>query len=145
MKRSSLLLLALVAAACGVAEPQPVPLVLDEDACSHCRMAVSQREFAAEAVSRSGHVERFDDIGCLLDWRKEREIPEGTALFVVDFDTGEWLTAEDAHYLRSRAIPTPMGSGLVAFGSREPAVQAKERLGSGELIAWEDLVGEEKS
>jgi len=152
VRRTALLVLGLTVAACGAGEPQPVPLVLDEDACSFCRMAISQREFAAEAVTRSGRVERFDDIGCLLDWRRRREVPEGTAFFVVDFDSAEWLDAQDAAYLRSRAIPTPMGSGLVAFGSRDAAVAARERLGlgedrtasaSGQVIAWAELAGEE--
>lgn len=149
MTRPALLVLALTATACGSGEPRPVPLVLDEDACSYCRMAISQREFAAEAVTRSGRAERFDDIGCLLDWRRGWEVPEGTAFFVVDFDTGEWLDAEDATFLRSRAIPTPMGSGLVAFGAREAAAAARERLGLGEgssatgvgtTLGWPDLV-----
>ena len=145
--------LALAVAGCGAREPQPVALVLDEDACSFCRMAISQREMAAEAVSPGGRVERFDDIGCLLDWRSERKVPEGTVFFVVDFDSGEWLDAEEAAYLRSRAIPTPMGSGLVAFGSRSAALTAQERLelghgpeeaGVADVIGWEDLAGEEE-
>lgn len=153
MRSCVVLVLGLSVLSCGAGEPQPVPLVLDEDACSFCRMAISQREFAAEAVTTSGRVERFDDIGCLLDWRREREIPEGTAFFVVDSHNGEWLDAEEAAYLRSRAIPTPMGSGLVAFGSREEAAAARKRLGigggrtatgDGEVIGWEDLAREEE-
>lgn len=154
MRAHALLALALVAAACGSGEPRPVPLVLDEDACSFCRMAISQRELAAEAVTRGGRVERFDDIGCLLDWRHEHEVPDGTAFFVVDFETGDWLDATEAVYLRSRAIPTPMGSGLLAFASREAAVAAEERLGlrddaegagRARILGWAELAGEEGS
>lgn len=149
-----LLAIALLAVACGAGEPRPVPLVLDEDACSYCRMAISQRELAAEAVTPGGQVERFDDIGCLLDWRREREVPEGTVFFVVDFDTGDWVDATEAVYVRSRAIPTPMGSGLVAFGSRDAAAAASRRLGLSEgssaagadtILDWRDLTRERGS
>lgn len=152
MRRLTLLAITLLAIACGAGEPRPVPLVLDEDACSHCRMAISQREFAAEAVTPGGRVERFDDIGCLLDWRRKQEVPESTGFFVVDFDTGDWLDATEAVYVRSRAIPTPMGSGLVAFGSRDAAAAASRRLGLGEgaagadtILDWRDLTRERGS
>ena len=144
------LVVTLGSAACGGGEPRPGPLVLDEDACSFCRMAISQRELAAEAVTPGGRVERFDDIGCLLDWRQEHEVPEGTAFSVVDFTTGDWLDATDAGYLRSRAMPTPMGSGLAAFASREAAAAAAERLGvgpeghAGEVLGWAELSAEEE-
>lgn len=140
---------ALGASACGGGEPQPAPLVLDEDACSFCRMAISQRQFAAQTVTPGGRVERFDDIGCLLDWRREHEVPAGTAVFVVDFDSGQWLDAADSAYLRSRGIPTPMGSGLAAFATAEAAAAAADRLGLGrdgaaEVLGWGELSGEEE-
>jgi len=153
----AVLVVTLGGAGCGGGEPQPVPLVLDEDACSYCRMAISQREFAAEAVTPGGRVERFDDIGCLLDWRREQEVPEDTAFFVIDFTTGEWLDAADAAYLRSRAMPTPMGSGLAAFATPEAAAGAADRLGVGrergeaqegkqlaEVLGWAELSAEEE-
>ena len=64
-------LAAVALAACAGGPPEPAPIVLDEDACSHCRMTISEREYAAELVTREGQVERFDDVGCLAAWLRE--------------------------------------------------------------------------
>lgn len=130
--------LAIAVSACGGGAPEPVPIVLDEDACSHCRMAISQREYAAELVTPQGRVERFDDIGCLAAWLREHGRPAGAALFAVDYASGEWLAAEDATYVVSPRLPTPMRSGLAAFGDPAAARAATAELG-GETAGWESV------
>ncbi|MHC4577558.1 MAG: nitrous oxide reductase accessory protein NosL [Planctomycetota bacterium] len=127
---------------CGGAAPQPVELVLDEEACSLCRMAVSQRPFAAEAVARTGRADFFDDIGCLARWSRERAVPAETGLFVVDHETGDWLEARRAHYVRADRLQTPMASGLAAFAARERAAAAARKLG-GRVLDWVTVCAEE--
>lgn len=136
--RHALALALALAAGCGSGPPEPVPIVLDEDACSYCRMAISQREYAAELVTRQGRVELFDDVGCLAAWLREHGRPEGAAAFVVDYGSGEWLAAEAATYLASTALPTPMRSGLAAFGDAAAADAAAREIG-GETAAWEQV------
>lgn len=128
-------LLLCVAAGCDRGPIEPKELVLNEEACSHCRMAVSQRPFAAQAVSRSGRAHFFDDIGCLVRWKPVRD---ETALFVVDYETGEWLDATKAHYVRAEHLDTPMSSGLVAFGTKERAAAAAAKLG-GVVLDWDQV------
>ena len=118
--------------------PEPVPLVLDEEMCSHCRMAVSQRPFAAEVVTVEGSVDYFDDIGCLVAWVKEHRPSETAGVFVVDYESEEWLDARGAYYVESKRLPTPMSSGLAAFGSEESAEAAAERL-EGRVVLWADI------
>jgi len=124
-----------LAAACAGGPPEPVPIVLDEDACGYCRMAISEGEFAAELVTPQGRVETFDDAGCLAAWLREHGRPEGAAAFVADYRTGEWLAAEAATYVASPALPTPMRSGLAAFADRTAAEAATAELG-GETAGW---------
>lgn len=131
-------LTALALAACGGGAPEPVPIVLDEDACSYCRMAISQPEYAAELVTPEGRVERFDDVGCLAAWLRRHGRPEGAAAFVAEYRTGGWIAAESASYLVSPALPTPMSSGLAAFADRAAAEAAASELG-GEAVGWEDV------
>jgi copper chaperone NosL len=128
--------------ACTGGPPEPVEIVLNEANCSHCRMAVSQREFAAEVVTVSGSVDTFDDIGCLGIWVKEHQPPESAGLFVVDHDTGEWVDAREAFFVLSKKLPTPMSSGLAAFKTEESARAAAERL-EGKVILWETVLAGE--
>lgn len=125
-------------ASCAGGPPEPAPILLDEDACSYCRMAISERRYAAELVTREGRVERFDDAGCLAAWLREHGRPEGAAAFVTDYRTGDWLAAEAATYVASPALPTPMRSGLAAFADRAAAEAAAAELG-GEVAGWEEV------
>jgi len=133
-----------VAAGCGGGAIAPAELVLDEEACSHCRMAVSQKLFAAQAVSRSGRTDFFDDIACLAKWAPEQTQGEEWGLFVVDQESGEWLDARAALFMRSDDLDTPMSSGLAAFGTRERAESAARKF-KGRVLDWDSLCREESS
>jgi copper chaperone NosL len=128
-----------VLAGCTGGKPVPVEITLNEENCSHCRMAVSRREFAAEVVTVSGPVDFFDDIGCLRDWVKEHLPPESAGLFVVDQTTGEWLDARTAFFVKAQKLPTPMSSGLAAFETEAAARSTAEKL-EGEVIRWREVL-----
>ena len=123
---------------CSPGEPEPVEIVLNEENCSHCRMAVSQREFAAEVVTVSGSLDTFDDIGCLVKWMEEHKPPERAGVFVVDFEGGSWIAAKSAAYVHSEDLPTPMSSGLAAFKDRASAEAWVEKLG-GRVLDWRQV------
>jgi copper chaperone NosL len=142
MRTTVAVLLALLAG-CGGGSPRPAAIVLNEDACAYCRMAVSQRQFAAELVTTGGTAEVFDDIGCLAAWLQENGRPPGSAVFVVDFTDGGWLPAEGASYVRAPDLPTPMGYGLAAFADRAAAQAAVAHLG-GEVVTWDEVLAEER-
>lgn len=129
------MLIVFCVAGCGGGVLEPAELVLNEEACSLCRMAVSQKPFAAQAVARSGRTDFFDDIGCLAQWTPGEE---ETALFVADYETGDWLDATKAHYVRSERLHTPMASGLAAFGVGERARSAAREL-DGRVLDWEQI------
>ena len=86
-----------------------------EDICDYCRMAISQLNFACEIVTPDGSAYKFDDIGCMVRYTEEREIPKGSILFVRDFYTMEWVQIEKAMFVKSSKIMTPMNFGVVAF------------------------------
>ena len=92
------------------------------DMCSFCRMAISDKRFAAEIVNADESVLKFDDIGCMLRYRSSHvSAVEPAAVYVADSRSRNWLKAENAHFIRSATIKTPMGSGIVAFASAESA------------------------
>ncbi|HSD20391.1 MAG TPA: hypothetical protein VLC54_10150 [Anaeromyxobacter sp.] len=113
--KASLTALALAAAACQRGPPVPAPLDTRNDACAHCRMAVSDPRFASEVVAPHEEPRFFDDLGCLRDWlRAHPELPRGSVAYVADHRTGAWVRAARATYARVPGLETPMSSHLVA-------------------------------
>lgn len=124
--------------ACQPAAPHPVEIA-PEDMCAFCKMAISEKRFAAEIIPKDGEPLKFDDIGCMIRYMKIRQNRgEITAVFVVDYETREWLKAEEAHYVRSSQLTTPMSSGIVAYREKAQADTAVAKY-RGELLRFADL------
>jgi copper chaperone NosL len=128
----------LLLAACAV-EPQPVLLGAEE--CGHCRMVISDLQFTAQALTTKGKSFRFDAIECLAEWVTGDEVPEETlhSTWVADFDDPEsWLSTEEAYFLRSDQIRSPMGAGLTAYASADAAEARRAEFG-GEVLRWREV------
>ena len=111
----------IVLAQCQRGATGPVAIEAD-DMCSFCRMSISEKRYAAELIDADGEVFKFDDIGCMANFIKQkRNNSPVNAIFVMDFDRREWLRAEDAFYVRSAEIKTPMNGGMVAFKDQSSA------------------------
>jgi copper chaperone NosL len=83
---------------------------------------------------------KFDDIGCLANFVAEKKVRDSIAAFyVVDFDTRQWLRAEDSHLVVSPKFQTPMGGGMVAFKDRSRA-EAAVAANQGKLIAFAEAL-----
>lgn len=134
-----LAVLALLAAVgCHSGPPQPVDIDAS-DMCSRCRMAISQKRYAAELFDRDGNVFKFDDIGCLLHYAIQRHLNlKDHTVFVMDYGTERWLGAGRAVYVRSGAIPSPMSGGLAAFADRPRAEEFASTV-QGRVLAFEEL------
>jgi len=105
---------------CSPSEPRPVD-IFPEDNCSSCRMAISEPSFASEIIDDAGEIYKFDDLGCLENFRKNSPALRIGAMFVMDYDSRTWIPYEKSTIVRT-GIKTPMGSGKVAFGTPEGAV-----------------------
>ena len=107
--------------------------------CSFCRMAISEKRWAAEVVDREGAVFKFDDIGCMVRYLTERSSRErAAAIFVMDYPAGRWLDAAAGLYVQSGEIPSPMSGGLAAFADRSQAAQLAAQR-HGRILGFEDL------
>ena len=94
----------------------PEKIHWDRDMCERCKMAVSERKFAAEIIDlKTGKVYKFDDIGCATLWLDEEKIPwkKSAIIWVTDAKTGKWIDARKARYVEG-AI-TPMAYGISAY------------------------------
>mgnify|MGYP005852889093 CR=1 FL=1 len=143
MSSRILLLLAVLLIGCGQESGrlEPPEIRYGRDTCAQCGMIISDPRFAAAAATADGTVTLFDDIGDLLAYRKANQ-PAWAAIWVHDYDTQEWLRAEDAWYLLGPGVRSPMGWGIAAFASEEAARARQGELG-GELLRWEELLARE--
>ena len=114
----------LLIVACGANKIEPVALA-PEDMCSYCRMAISETRYAAEFVDQDGQAFKFDDIGCMANFIESgKNATKPAGYFVMDFDERQWIKAEDAFYVRSSELSTPMRGGVIAFKDKSKAKQA---------------------
>jgi len=113
----------------------PEAIVWGRDTCAECKMHLSEKGFAAEAIAPSGQIAKYDDIGCLL---RALAAQGDTKAWVQDHTTSAWVEAEQAAYVRAASVKTPMGHGLVAFADKAAATAfAKEHRG--QLTTWSEL------
>jgi copper chaperone NosL len=93
---------------------EPYIMHWDRDMCERCKMAISERKFAAQAVDEHNNVYKFDDIGCFILWqRQERPDIKIKKIWVTDAKTGKWIDAKTAIYVKGYI--TPMDYGFGAF------------------------------
>jgi copper chaperone NosL len=131
----------LLLAACTGGGIAPVEL-LPEDMCASCKMAISEKKYAAEFINQDGEAFKFDDIGCLAGYVKNKTSRASiTAFFVVDFESKQWLKAEEAVFVQSSQFQTPMAGGIVAFRDKAKA-EAAAASNQGRLISFAEVLGE---
>ncbi len=112
-----------------------------EDLCASCKMAISEKRYAAEFLTKDREPVKFDDIGCMMRYVQNRQRQDTiAAYFVVDYDSRQWLPAEAAHYVRSADFKTPMRSGIVAYQD-EGKAQAAVAAHHGVLLRFAELLG----
>ena len=97
-----------------------------QDVCAKCAMIISDERFAgAIGMRRDGRVVHllFDDVGEMLDFAPGEY--EEIRWYATDAVTREWLDAENAVFLRSDKLMTPMGTGVGAYSTREEATRRR--------------------
>jgi copper chaperone NosL len=112
------------------------------DLCDHCHMTVSQEGFASQLVTDRGRSYVFDSVECMAEFVNQEGVPrtQVRSLWVSDFsEPGTWLRAEDARFLRSLELRSPMGMGLSAHASDEAATGLRSEFG-GELLSWDQVL-----
>lgn len=100
---------------------QPPEIKFGFDVCDQCGMQIDEPRFAAASLLTNNEYRKFDDIGEMLVYHMEHPEAQVQAWFVHDFRSEEWLRGEDAYFVRSSSIETPMGFGIVAFADRTQA------------------------
>lgn len=116
----------------------PQTVHIGSDTCAHCSMVISDDRFAAQLQTSRGRTYTFDSIECLASFARANPAVMNSArgAWVSLLDApGSWIAVEDAAFLRSEELRTPMGGGLAAFVSEDAA-----RVLSGVVVSWTDLL-----
>ncbi|MBI1952646.1 MAG: nitrous oxide reductase accessory protein NosL [Candidatus Omnitrophica bacterium] len=116
---------------------RPPAIRYGEEPCAQCRMLIGDARYAAALVPAAGEAKKFDDIGCLIRYQAQHPEPS-TAVWVRAYRADEWLAAEEAAFVHSAELATPMGSGLVALAADEDAAQVGREM-RGEVVRFEEL------
>lgn len=134
-----LLLVGILVVSCGSGPnlDEPPDIRYGEDTCERCLMIINEARYAAAYVTIAGDARLFDDIGGML--AHHEEMAEDVAVFWVhDFETEEWLKADEAYYVQSDHL-TPMGFGIVAFADQSRAESWATQEG-GMVMTFADLL-----
>ncbi len=131
------LLGAILLVACGPGGPRPI--ALGTESCAHCHMTVADARFTAEAISTTGKITVFDDVGCLAAWLDENSAPVASSWVTSFVDRRTWLPADSAVYLQTDSLRTPMASGLIALRAGREADSVRAAMG-GALHSWREVL-----
>ena len=119
----------------------PEQLQYGKDACHTCKMTLMDKKFGAELVTSKGKVYKFDDMNCMLNFINSGYL-EGEQLqykLVIDYtQPGKFVSAENAFYLKSDEIRSPMASGVAAFESEKVMYKYKLKLKAIDMT-WGEL------
>jgi copper chaperone NosL len=142
MTLRSILILSAALLIAGCADG-PRDITVGAEECAHCRMIVSEEAFAAQLRTAQGRSLVFDSIECMAEFVRDNEASgevQVGGMWVTDFASpGTWLPADEAFFLQSRELRSPMGLNLSAYGSSQDAAAHRQEFG-GELLRWADVL-----
>ncbi|WP_338551317.1 nitrous oxide reductase accessory protein NosL [Paenibacillus sp. KS-LC4] len=134
-----IIVIALLTSACGAKEYKPQAINEETDTCVICNMAVKDDPYATQIITKDGQSLKFDDIGCMNDWKVQNGMETVGAEFVRDHNSGNWLKYENAYYAYDAEYVTPMAYGVIAFENQASAQAYIAEQGKGELLSSADL------
>ena len=142
MKNIKVYLYSLVMLVLAGCQPEPKPIAYGQANCTHCNMTVADNRYGAEMVNDKGKAYFFDSAECLLAYANEQpeQADKAAFLLVTDFtNPGELTDARKAHFLQTKALPSPMGMFLTSLAYKGIATEMQQEHG-GRLLTWNEAV-----
>lgn len=121
---------------------KPEAINYGKDACSFCKMNITDPHFGGEVVTKKGRVYKFDDVHCLIGFLKSGEIKTDNIAqtLVVNYQKeNDFIDVNKAAFAQSPQLHTPMNGNVAAFTTNEAANELNEKL-NGNRITWEALL-----
>ncbi|OXM15273.1 nitrous oxide reductase accessory protein NosL [Paenibacillus herberti] len=129
----------LIAAGCGKASHEPVAVDESVDKCAICNMAVRDDAYAVQLTTKGGKTFKFDDIGCMNDWKSKNTDAAISAEYVRDYNDKAWVAYNDATYVYDADFKSPMAYGVYSFKDKKAAESFVGEQGKGKLMTAQEL------
>lgn len=136
---NALLIAAMLLVSCST---NPVPFQPGKDACDICKMTIMDTHFGGQVITKKGKMYKFDDVYCMISFLRSGSINKADIAqnVIIDFERpNEFLPVNDAFFLVSPNLKSPMSSNTAGFSSKQIAERAKDKF-TGEIKLWEDLL-----
>jgi copper chaperone NosL len=119
----------------------PDPIAFGKDNCHFCKMTISDGRFGGEVVSKKTKTYKFDDSHCILAFIRSNTVKREdiAGIYFLDFADGhDFVRAEDAFFLQSPDLKSPMNGNIAAFKSEDSLHGALPTF-YGNKTSWEDM------
>lgn len=129
----------LLLAGCSV---QPEKMDIGKDSCADCKMTIADPKFGAEIVTKKGRAYKFDDVHCLANFLKNRNVPLSDihhTLFVDYNNNDKFVDVHVAEFVISSQLKTPMGGNAAAFGNKASAESKSAEIAGSKVTNWATL------
>lgn len=136
-----LVMAALLAVTLEGCNTQPQPLRIGQDNCDFCKMTISDQRFGAEIVTKKSKIYKFDDEHCIIGFLNSKNVAYAdiAGIYFTNFSSPhDLLKAEQAHFLQSPALKSPMNGNIAAFGNEDSMAKIFSQF-NGNKITWEEM------
>lgn len=137
IKTSIVILSVLFLQACTDTKPQVIKV--NKDICDFCAMTISDGRFGAEVITEKGRAYKFDDIQCLMGYKRENTKVGFAAFYVHDYSQkNSLIDATKAFYIKHDDMRSPMGGNIAAFKNKTNAEEFTKKH-QVEIKKWTDI------
>lgn len=126
-------------AACSV---KPEPINYGKDNCHLCKMTIMDKKFGAEVVATKGKIYKFDDVNCMVNFLNSGFLDDREVAFrlVIDYSQpGKLIPADEAFFVKSPDIRSPMASQVASFETDEVKNEYKKQWNNSIYLTWGEL------
>lgn len=119
---------------------EPVKIHYGSEECAHCRMMITDDRFAAQIITKKEKAIKFDAVECLAAYQAENEKDqEGAVYWFSNYEnSGDWIKFENAVFIKSEVVKSPMGASLLSVSSSEEAEKHLQNQ-PGKVISWSEI------
>ncbi len=133
-------LLALTLGACGTtAANGPPEIDYGRDICEQCGMSIDDERFAAGYRLSDGTERIFDDVGGLLVFGKDSAELDDAEVWVHDYASEMWVRSEDAYFVQTNEVTSPMGFSILCFSDEDRAASFAVKAGD-DVLTWDSVL-----